>query len=106
MIPALTAATGAPRVAAIEHPLSRPMGRVGDAAGQGAVLRAALEVLVTAEQFGTVVDLPFQWPEPRGKAMGPLPAEPPIATLCKKKPWNFVRLLRGDLPRDAAATGA
>ena len=31
MIPELTRATGAPRVAGIAYPLSRPMGRPGDA---------------------------------------------------------------------------
>lgn len=102
MIPALTAATGAPRVAAIEYPLSRPMGMVGDAAGQGAVLRAALEVLANAKEYGTVIDLPFQWPEPRGKAMGPLPEDPPISVLCKRKPWLFLKLLSGELPAPEA----
>lgn len=98
MIPALTAAAGAPRVAAIEHPFSRPLGRVGDAAGQGAVLRAALAALEAAREYGAVVELPFAWPEPRGQAVGSLPADPPIATLCKKKPWLFVKLLRGEIP--------
>jgi hypothetical protein len=98
MIPELTAAAGAPRVAAIEYPLSRPMGMVGDAAGQGAVLRATLEALAAAGEFGAVIDLPFQWPEPRGKAMGRLPVEPPIATLCKKKPWLYLKLLSGEIP--------
>lgn len=103
MIPALTAATGAPRVAGIEHPFGRPMGRVGDAAGQAAVLRAALEVLAAAKAFGTVVELPFEWPEPRKEAMAALPVEPPIATLCKRKPWNFIRLVRGEIPQFAEA---
>ncbi len=98
MIPALTAATGAPRVAAIEYPLSRPMGMVGDAAGQASVLRATLAALAAAEEYGAVIDLPFQWPEPREKVMGALPEEPPIAALCKKKPWLFLRLLRGEIP--------
>ena len=98
MIPALTAATGAPRVAAIEYPLSRPMGMVGDAAGQTAVLRATLAALAAADSYGAVIDLPFQWPEPRGKAMGPLPEEPPIAALCKRKPWLFLKLLSGRIP--------
>jgi hypothetical protein len=98
MIPALTAASGAPRVAAIEYPLSRPMGMVGDAAGQAAVLRAALTALAAAREYGAVIDLPFQWPEPRDKAMGALPEDPPIAALCKKKPWLFLKLLRGEIP--------
>jgi hypothetical protein len=103
MIPELTAATGAPRVAGIEYPLSRPMGVVGDAVGQGAVLRATLAALVAAKKYGAVIDLPFEWPEPRGKAMGPLPEDPPISALCKKKPWLFFKLLSGEIPVAEAA---
>jgi D-proline reductase (dithiol) PrdB len=98
MIPALTHATGAPRVAALEHPFSRPMGMVGDAAGQTAVLRAALEVLVAATRPGEVIDLPFRWPEPRGQAMGSLAEDPPIAALCKRKPWLLLKLIAGETP--------
>jgi hypothetical protein len=42
MIPELTASEGAPRIAAIEDPFGVTLGRPGDAAGQLAVLRAAL----------------------------------------------------------------
>jgi len=97
VIPVLTAATGAPRVAALEYPFSRPLGMVGDVAGQAAVLRATLEALAAAGAYGAVIDLPFQWPEPRGKAMGVLP-EPPIAALCRKKPWLYLKLLSGKIP--------
>ncbi len=54
---------GIPRVAAVEHPFARPYGDVGDADGQRAVLRACLEVAETAREPGTVVHLPFRWPE-------------------------------------------
>jgi len=97
MIPELTAATGAPRVAAIEYPFSRSMGMVGDAAGQAAVLRAVLDALATAGSYGSVIELPFQWPEPRRKAMGALP-QPPITVLCKRKPWLYFKLLSGEIP--------
>jgi len=99
MIPELTAATGAPRVAAIEYPFSRPMGMVGDAAGQAAVLRAALDALATAKDYGSVIELPFQWPEPRRKAMEALHEDPPITALCKRKPWLFLKLLSGEIPK-------
>jgi D-proline reductase (dithiol) PrdB len=98
MIPELTSATGAPRVAGLEYPLSRPMGLAGDATGQSAVLRAALAAFEAATRFGEVVELPFRWPEPRGQAMGSLPQDPPIGALCKKKPWLFLKLLSGEIP--------
>ena len=90
-IPVLTASVGAPRVAAIEHPLGRVLGQPGDVAGQTAVLRAALRVVQTLEQPG-VVDLPFEWPE-RPSRVKTHPADPPpIAKLLKRKPWLAPRL--------------
>jgi D-proline reductase (dithiol) PrdB len=95
-IPALTAAVGAPRVAAIAHPLSCTVGAVGDAAGQRAVLRATLEALATIETPGTVVDLPFVWSGPRVRGLPRKP--PPIARLMLRKPWLLAKLLAAEIP--------
>lgn len=89
----LTAAVGVPRVAAIEYPPGRPFGDVGDAEGQRAVLRSTLAVVETAEQAGTLVDLPYEWPEPPSQVRSAPVVPPPIATLLKRKPWLFPRLL-------------
>ncbi len=99
-IPDLTAAVGAPRVAAIEYPLGRSLGIPGDAEGQRAVLRAALRVLETAQRPGTVEHLPFEWPESVARARAEMePAEPPpIVGLLKRKPWLLPRLLNLDPP--------
>ncbi len=77
------------------------MGRPHDANGQRAVLRAALEVLVSAAEPGTVVDLPFVWPETPAQARKGSEINPPIAQLLKRKPWLLVRLVTGDIPTDA-----
>lgn len=103
MIPAFTAAVGVPRLAAIGYPLSRPMGRPHDADGQRAVLRAALDVLATATEPGTVVELPFVWPESPAQARKGENVRPPIARLLTRKPWLLARLLQGDIPEDAEA---
>lgn len=98
MIPPLTAATGAPRVAAIELPFSRPMGGPDMPELQRGVLAAALAVLETAPQPGTVVHLPFEWPgDPRRARIGPS-EPPPIVRLLLRKPWMALRLLSGELP--------
>ena len=97
-IPDLTASVGAPRVAAIGHPLGRLFGQPGDAAGQRDVLRAALGVLETAETPGAVIDLPFEWPETPSRVKASARAEPPIATLLKRKPWLFLKLISRNLP--------
>lgn len=57
-------AVGIPRSAAIAYPYGRPLGQVGDRQGQREVLLSALNVLETATEPGTVVHLPFEWPQP------------------------------------------
>jgi hypothetical protein len=54
---------GIPRSAAIEYPYGRPVGEVGDRAGQREVLLATLEVLEKARKPGEVRHLPFTWPQ-------------------------------------------
>jgi hypothetical protein len=100
MIPAFTAAVGVPRLAAIAYPMSRPMGRPHDAEGQRAVLRAALELLETASAPGTVVELPFTWPESPAKARQGAQVNPPISQLLVRKPWLIPRLVSGDIPEE------
>lgn len=97
-IPDFTASVSAPRIAAIEHPLGRPFGQPGDAEGQRAVLRAALRALVEIDKPGGRVDLPFEWPEPPGKARSEGRRMPPIARLMMRKPWLLARFIAGDIP--------
>jgi D-proline reductase (dithiol) PrdB len=98
MIPEFTASVGAPRVAGIDYLFGRPMGLPGDRAGQRAVLQAALEVLAAARVPGTVVQLPFRWPQDPRQAGGDSPVPPPIVQLLKRKPWLALRLLAHDIP--------
>ena len=100
MIPAFTAAVGVPRLAAIAYPLSRPMGRPGDADGQRAVLRAALDLLASAKGPGTVAELPFVWPESPAAARKGSNVNPPISQLLVRKPWLIPRLVAGDIPEE------
>ena len=102
MIPDLTRAAGAPRVAAIEFPFGRPLGEPHDVATQRAVLATTLEVLTTTNQPGTVVDLPFEWPEPAAETHWH-PAEPsPIVQLLGREPERFKDLVAGKIPAAAA----
>lgn len=102
MIPDLTAAWGAPRVAAIEFPFGRPFGQPHDADTQRAVLLATVEVLRDAERPGTVVDLPFEWPEPIAQVHWH-PKEPsPIGQLMARDPSLFRRFVDGDIPVEAS----
>jgi hypothetical protein len=98
MIPEFTVSVGAPRVAGIEFPFGRPLGLPGDRGGQRAVLQAALEVLVVARTPGTIIQLPFRWPQDPREAGGDPPVPPPIVQLLKRKPWLALRLLAHDIP--------
>ena len=105
MIPDLSAAAGAPRVAAIEFPFGRPLGQPNDAATQRAVLHATLDALQGASRPGTVVHLPFAWPEAPDQVHW-RPKEPsPIVQLLARDPTMFQRLARlagGDIPPEAS----
>ena len=105
MVPDLTAAAGAPRVAAIEFPFGRPLGQPGDTSTQRAVLRATLEVLDTAPAPGTVTQLPFVWPEPNDQVHWH-PREPsPIGRLLAGDPSMLRRLVSGEIPAAASRRG-
>lgn len=105
MIPDLTAAGGAPRVAAIEFPFGRPFGQPNDAATQRAVLHGTLDVLRDASMPGTVVHLPFEWPESPEQVHWH-PKEPsPIIKLLSRDPALFQQLARaaaGEIPPEAS----
>jgi hypothetical protein len=109
MIPDLTRAVGVPRLAGISYPMGRPLGKPHDADGQRAVLHATLELLVSATEPDTYLELPFEWPESPAQARNTskdLPP-PPIVELLKKKPWLLARLYSGRIPHgDEHAGGA
>lgn len=98
LIPEFTRAVGVPRLAGIAYPLSRPMGRPGDAPGQRNVLRAMLNLLVSAQAPGAYVELPFVWPETPAQARKGADVHPPISQLLVRKPWLLARLYSGDIP--------
>src|SRR5262245_40002282 len=101
MIPDLTRAVGAPRLAGISYPFGRALGRPHDADGQRAVLRAMLDLLSRASGPGAYVELPFVWPESPAHARNvsrDLPP-PPIVELLKKKPWLLANLYSGHIPQ-------
>jgi hypothetical protein len=100
MIPDLTRAVGVPRLAGIGYPMSRPLGRPGDADGQRAVLRATLALLDTGTGPDTYVELPFEWPESPARARNASKDHPPppIVELLRRKPWLLAALYRGRVP--------
>jgi hypothetical protein len=98
VLPAFTRVVGTPRVVGLDYPFGRPLGQPGDAAGQRAVLGAALGALAWLDRPGGAVQLPFVWPETPGQARGRLKEPPPIAKLLQRKPWLFLKFVNGQLP--------
>ena len=92
-----------PRLAAIEYPFGRTMGRPGDGEGQCAVLAGALEAVQTIEAPGGVVHLPFDWPEPAREAQAHPAEPPPIVGHLKRHIWELPRLLSRRIPDESAA---
>ena len=63
MMPFWSDKIGVPRTAGVEFPFGHTLGHAGDAHEQAAVIGDALRVLVDAGEAGTVVDLPYEWPD-------------------------------------------
>ena len=97
-IPVFTASVGAPRIAAIQHPMGRTVGMAGDAETQREVVRATLQAVEKIEEPGGRVDLPFEWPEPDRQAKRHRAPAPPIARLIMKKPWLLLKFIAGEIP--------
>ena len=95
-IPEVSVSVGAPRVVGIGYPGSVPFGLPGDAEGQRAVLRSSLEAAAAMAEPGGRFDLEFVWPRDRRVPKPPRPA--PIVSAIKRRPWWYLRLLRGDVP--------
>ena len=98
MIPPLTRNTGASRVIGLAYPPGLPFGMPGDAEGQRDVLQAALEAAASMTEPRSYFEIPFEWPEPRSKAIREPDPPPPIVQLLKKKPWLLTRLISGRIP--------
>ena len=92
----LTASISAPRVAAIEHPFGQNVGPAGDSETQMAVLRATLKALEEIREPGTIVHLPFEWPE--GMDDGELKEPTPIAAYLLKHPFQVTKFIRRKIP--------
>ncbi len=97
-IPAWTASVSAPRVAGIDHPPGRPFGEPGDKQLQTAVLWATLDALRSMDTPGQVIDLPHVWHQAAKDVRWHSKTPPPITKLCIKRPWNYARLVAGQIP--------
>ena len=68
---------GVPRAAALEFPFSMIWGRPGDRETQLRILRDLLDAAESIEEPGTIVELPYTWPEEEMTRRDWWPTEPP-----------------------------
>lgn len=68
MMPVLAEKYRSSRILGVEFPFGHSFGSVGDAPTQTAILEAALDVLASATEPETRVDLDLVWPEDRRTA--------------------------------------
>ncbi|MDX1416806.1 MAG: hypothetical protein R3293_21570 [Candidatus Promineifilaceae bacterium] len=97
-IPDLTASVSVPRLAAVEYPLGYLLGRPGDAAGQTAVLRAALTAAEQMTTPGSEIHLPFEWPAEGQKLRAKPPQTPPIVRHLLRHPWHIRNFFAREIP--------
>jgi D-proline reductase (dithiol) PrdB len=75
-MPFVTEKIGVPRAAAIEFPFGMIWGRPGDGDTHLEILRSMLDALETIDTPGTVIELPFPWPEEEFRKRDWFPTEP------------------------------
>lgn len=75
-MPFVTEKTGAPRAVAVEFPFGMIWGRPGDREMQRAILGHMLEAVETIEEPGTIIELPYVWPEEDFRKRDWFPTEP------------------------------
>jgi hypothetical protein len=75
----ITASVRPPRAAYFHAPLGHQTGAAGDAAGQRAIVRAALEAAAAMRTPGTIVRIDVPWPgEPGWEADAYTPRSTPV----------------------------
>jgi hypothetical protein len=76
-MPFITAKIGVPRAVAVEFPFGMIWGHPGDHAMHERIMRHLLEAAESIEQPGTIVELPYEWPEEDFKKRDWFPEEKP-----------------------------
>lgn len=66
----LSAQVRAPRTVFVNFPMGNPFGRPFDAKIQRAILLDALGALVSVDEAGALIDLPYQWGADFGMNLG------------------------------------
>ena len=85
---------GMPRVAAIEFPMGRALGDVGERALHRQVFLDTLAVFETAPEAGWVEPLPYKWPDPPEKTVWLPDPPPPYLLIVREKYLEMEKQVR------------
>lgn len=98
-VPDTAVSVSAPRISAIEFPLGRTFGHIGESEEQRSILLAALQALETIQNPGAVVHQPFLWAEKENAPKPPAVEPPPIAKYLMRHPMQVRNLINRKIPQ-------
>jgi hypothetical protein len=75
-MPFITDKIGVPRAVAVEFPFGMIWGRPGDRAMERDIMLQMLDAVKTIEKPGTIIELPYTWPEEDFRKRDWFPREP------------------------------
>jgi hypothetical protein len=75
-MPFVTEKIGVPRAVAVEFPFGMIWGRPGDEETHKKILAPLLDAFETIDKPGTIIELPYTWPEEERKKKDWFPKEP------------------------------
>lgn len=77
LMPFITQKVRVPRALAIEFPFAHPLGKPFDKEQQLRIINDAFDGLTSIKEPGTILDLPYKWPEEGTGKQDWWPEEPP-----------------------------
>jgi D-proline reductase (dithiol) PrdB len=77
LLPFITRKVKVPRALAVEFPFAHPLGKPFDKEQQLKIINDAFNGLKSISEPGTILDLPYKWPEEDMKKQDWWPEEPP-----------------------------
>ena len=99
-MPFIVEKIGVPRTVAVEFPFSMIWGRPGDREMHIRILRHLLEAAESIDEPGTIVELPYTWPEEDLEKQDWFPSEPPPWMSDQKKIEEMLAFIKDGDPME------
>jgi D-proline reductase (dithiol) PrdB len=77
LLPFITRKVKVPRAMAVDFPFAHPLGKPFDVEQQMSIINDAFRELTSITEPGTIVELPYKWPEEDTDKQDWWPEEPP-----------------------------